>query len=63
MRSAVRSLYYFTCGVVGMFPVVVTVMDVFGRPSTVTGNSMRVGVACNACMHRTVRHVLMMPGA
>ena len=51
IRSAVRSLYYFTCGVVGVFPVVVTVMDVFGRPSTVTGNSMRVGVACN--MHRT----------
>ena len=55
IRSAVRSLYYFTCGVVGVFPVVVTVMDVFGRPSTVTGNSMRVGVACN---NRTVRRVL-----
>ena len=44
-RSAVRSFYYFTCGVVGVFPVAIVVMDVFGKPSTVTGNSMRVGVA------------------
>ena len=42
LRSAV---YYFTCGVVGVFPVAVVVMDVIGRPSTVSGNSMRVGVA------------------